>query len=194
MRYERDRVRHSLRQAQGRLFEGRMEPSRGHSHREGGFQIRPYARAACHASDQARADHEEGRARPGAVRVVSARVMWSPRSLGVSTRDACTRESSTYVPCLSMTIVIRNCSDLLMSSPLAGCGKTLPDLLQTPSYTGRRKIISEGHPQTPGKGALPLWTPPFRTSRSLNSFRHPVAVQSWGTPISNLPSVRRGKR
>ena len=32
-----------LRRTQGRFFDGRTGPFRGHSHREGGFQTRPYA-------------------------------------------------------------------------------------------------------------------------------------------------------
>ena len=41
------------------------------------------------------------------------------------------------------------------------CGRTLPDLPSAPPLLGREEIISEGHPQTPGKRALPLCTPRY---------------------------------
>ena len=46
---------------------------------------------------------------------------------------------------------------------LAGCGKTPPPIPLTP-FLARKgvKVISGGYPQTPTKGASPLWTPFFQ--------------------------------
>ena len=51
---------------------------------------------------------------------------------------------------------------ITFTGDLTGCGRTLPNLLLGSSlFPGKRGNKSEGHPQTPGKGASPLYTPRF---------------------------------
>ena len=73
-----------------------------------------------------------------------------------------------------------------------------PNPLPGTKGENKEKRGSEGHPQTPAKGAVPLWTPPWVRDTSpcrLPVALHPSGLPAWGqVPRFTVPGSLADKR